>query len=80
MIESGEVDISANLEKLLNIMGEIADAVADGDEVATQETCMRFAYIISEIQSKVDQSVMQKAYGNISEAAQNGINMLIQSS
>jgi hypothetical protein len=78
IIENGEVDItcSANLERILKIMGEIADAVADGDEMATQVTVGRFAKILAVIQNQVDQVRVQKAYSNLSEEAQNGINML----
>ena len=76
LVESGELDINTNLDKILNIMGEIADAVADGDEMATQETVGRFARILVAIQNQVDQVKVQAAYSNLSEEAKNGINML----
>jgi len=77
LVESGEVDITSNLDRLLQIMGEVADAVSDGDEMASQETCGRFANIITAMQSQVDQSLIQQAYSALSEEAQNGINMLM---
>jgi L-serine deaminase len=76
LVESGELDINTNLDRILNIMGEIADAVADGDEMATQVTVGRFARILVAIQNQVDQVKVQAAYSNLSEEAQNGINML----
>lgn len=76
MIENGSLDLNTNLDRILKIMGEIADAVADGDEMATEVTVQRFAKILVAIQSQVDQVRVQHAYSNLSDEARNGINML----
>ena len=76
LVEGGEVDINTNLDKVFEIMGEVSDAFADGDEMATQDTVDRFANILSAIQNQVDHPIIQNAYSNLSEEAKNGINML----
>eukprot|EP00554_Chaetoceros_debilis_P008282 CAMPEP_0194100128 /NCGR_PEP_ID=MMETSP0150-20130528/1111_1 /TAXON_ID=122233 /ORGANISM="Chaetoceros debilis, Strain MM31A-1" /LENGTH=1242 /DNA_ID=CAMNT_0038786455 /DNA_START=30 /DNA_END=3758 /DNA_ORIENTATION=- len=77
LIELGEVDISSNINRLLQIIGEIAAAVNDGDDMATNETISRFAAIVSDMQSRVEQSSIQQAYSTITEEAQEGVRLLM---
>ncbi len=79
LVESGEVDLSANADRLMQIIGEIASAVNDGDEMATHETCGRFAGILTQMQTRVDQNLIQQAYSKISDEARNGVNLLMGS-
>jgi len=78
LVENGELDLTQNLTKVLKVIGEVTDAVNDGHEMATQETCGRFASIIAAIQTQVDASLIQQAFANLTEEAQNGINLLMQ--
>ena len=77
LVENGDIDLTQNLTQVLKVVGEVADAVNDGDEIATQETCGRFANIIAAIQSQLDASLLQQAFANITEEARNGINLLM---
>ena len=78
LVENGELDLTQNLIKVLKVIGEVTNAVNEGHEMATQETCGRFASIIAEIQTQVDASLIQQAFANLTEEAQNGINLHMQ--
>lgn len=71
------MDVSSNVDRVLQIFGEIAAAVNDGDDMATHETISRFAAIIEGMQSRVEQSSIQQAYSTITKEAQEGVRLLM---
>lgn len=78
LVESGEVGIEVNLGRVLQIIGEIASAMNDGFEIATMDTCRRFASIFLAIRNRVDESLLQQIYSDLSSEAQNGLNVLME--
>ena len=61
----------------MSIFGQIAAAVADEEDVATQETCSRLASILTILQEQGDQMALQQAYAKLSPEAQGGLSMLL---
>jgi len=77
LVEKGDIDISQNAELLVKIIGGIAAALADEAEVASEETCSRLVSILNQLQQTCNQNVVQHAFSQLTEEAQNGINMLL---
>mmetsp|Transcript_27299 Transcript_27299/g.31798 ORF Transcript_27299/g.31798 Transcript_27299/m.31798 type:complete len:1305 (+) Transcript_27299:116-4030(+) len=80
LIESGEIDITSKTGLIMNIIGQIAAAVSDNEEIATRETCMRMAMILGEIQQQIDPATLESVYSSLSPEAQSGINTLMGTS
>lgn len=76
LVENGDIEIQSNAKQLLNVMGRVAFDVSEGEEVASESTCSRMASILAELQKRIDPSVLQHMYGELSLEAQNGINAL----
>jgi hypothetical protein len=76
LIENGDIDIHSNAKQLLNVLGRVAFDVSEGEEVASESTCSRMASILAELQKRMEPSVLQGLYSELSLEAQNGINAL----
>lgn len=77
LAEGGDIDLSSNAQHLVNIIGQISAAVANGDEIASMETCKRLAHILS-IMQQGNSSLIQQVYSTLSQEAQYGITILMQ--
>jgi hypothetical protein len=80
LVENGSIDLSSEAVQLVRIIGETLSLVSEGEELATPETCSRFAHILVEMQNKVSGGVMQQAFGTLDSEAQSAINMVMQGS
>lgn len=76
LVEDGDINISENLEILLSIIGQMADALSEDDAHATQESSSRLTAMLSKIQQNVDGIAVQQAFAKLSPEAQSGINEL----
>ena len=63
------------MNALVNIIGDIAVAVVEEEDVATQDTCIRLVKILTTLQQKYPHE-FQTTYSNLSPETQNGINVL----
>ncbi len=80
LLENGQIDdLKGNINALVDIIGQIAAAVVDEEDVATQGTCIRLVAILTNLQQVYPQD-FQNAFSNLSEQSQNGINVLYQNS
>lgn len=77
LVESGEVNVEESLVRIMEIIGEIADALNDGFEIATEETHGRLAGVIATVQSQVDYALLQQIYSNLTPEAQRGLMMVL---
>lgn len=77
LVESGQINLEESIVRIMQIIGEIADALNDGFEIATKETHGRLAGIIGALQSQVDNALLQQYFSDLTADAQNGIVMLM---
>jgi hypothetical protein len=77
LVESGQINLEESIERIMQIIGEIADALNDGFEIATKETYTRLAGIVGALQSQVDNALLQQYFSNLTADAQHGIVMLM---
>jgi len=77
LAEGGDIDLSSNAQHLVNIIGQISAAVANGDEIASMKTCKRLAHILR-IMQQGNSSLIQQVYSTLSQEAQYGITILMQ--
>lgn len=73
MVDMGLVDIRAEYNNLLRIIGEILSFVAEGDEVASESTCTRLLGVIDKIQQTVDANSIQAAFSQLEPNAQQAL-------
>eukprot|EP00985_Skeletonema_marinoi_P027946 scaffold23596_cov208-Skeletonema_marinoi.AAC.4 len=73
MVDMGLVDIKAEYNDLLRIIGDILSFVAEGDEVASESTCARLLGIIDQIQQTVDANTIQAAFARLDPNAQQAL-------
>ena len=66
-----------NVDLLVKIIGGIAAAVMDEEDVATEETCSQLSSILKTMQQNGNQAIMQQAFAKLPVESQNGINMLL---
>ena len=64
--------------QLTRIVGETLAQVEEGEEIATQETCERFASILMQMQQEVAPDKMQAAFNMLSPEAQNITNATME--
>ena len=63
------------IERIVNIIGQIAAAVVNEEDVATQQTCSQLTEIMQRLHQN-DIHAMQNAFSKLSPEAQHGINTL----
>lgn len=78
LIETQTINLTAEAPVVLKIIGEILACVADGDEIASPETCNRFAEILFEMQRCVPDERMQEGFGSISAEGQFAISAAME--
>ena len=79
LVESNEFNLlsAKNIPCLVDIIGQISAAVANGEEIASVETCQRLANILGVMQQQVNGPLIQQAYASLSQEAQHGITLLM---
>lgn len=76
MVEEGHIgDLKKNMKNLVEIIGQIAAAVGDEEDIATQDTCIRLVKILSTLQQTHPKD-FEAAYSSLSQESQNGINVM----
>lgn len=78
MVERGSINVNSDAAKVLHVAGETLAFVAEGEEIASQETCLRLTSILIEMQQQLSAEKMNAAFSCISVDAQNGINLAMQ--
>jgi hypothetical protein len=73
LVDIGLVNISAEYNDLIRIIGNIMSFVAEGDEVASQSTCSRLLGIIDKIQQTVEANSIQAAFSQLDPNAQQAL-------
>lgn len=70
MIDSAFVDIDTQYMELVRIIGETLAFVSDSEDIASSNTCTRFAFILYHMQQKIRPDLMQQSFASLSPAAQ----------
>jgi hypothetical protein len=70
MIESASVDIDTRYMDLVRIIGETLAFVSDSEDIASPNTCTRFAFILYQLQQKIHPDRMQQSFASLSPDAQ----------
>ena len=73
MVDMGLIDVKAEYNDLLRIIGDVLSFVAEGDEVASQSTCARLVGVIDKIQQTVDANSIQAAFSQLEPNAQQAL-------
>lgn len=73
MVDMGLVNIKAEYNELIRIIGDILSFVAEGDRVASQSTCSRLMSIIDKIQQTVDANSIQSAFSQLDPNSQKAL-------
>ena len=78
MVENGTISLVSESAQLTRIIGETLAQVEEGEEIATPETCERFASILMQMQQEVATDKMQAAFNMLSHEAQNLANAAME--
>jgi hypothetical protein len=73
LVDIGLVNITAEYNDLIRIIGNVMSFVAEGDEVASQSTCSRLLGIIDKIQQTVEANSIQAAFSQLDPNAQQAL-------
>lgn len=73
LVESGQIQLATETERLLRIIGEIFTYVSEGEEIASTETQARLAKTLFQMQNDVPADRMQVAIGGLSRESQQSI-------
>lgn len=77
LVSNGEINVMGNVELMVKIIGGIAAAVMDDEDIATEETCSQLTSILKTIQQNSNHAIMQQAFAKLPVESQNGINMFL---
>jgi hypothetical protein len=77
LIENGKIRLDANCNELVRIISETMVCVESEDDVASDETLVRFASILFTLKNEAPADVMNKAFAMISLEGQNAVNGLM---
>lgn len=72
------IRLEAEATQITRIIGEILLLVEDGEEIASPETCLRFARILLHMQQDVPGVVMQQAFASLVPEAQSVVNSVME--
>ena len=76
LAENSTLNLPTHTPRLVDVIGQISAAVAEGDEIASEGTCHRLAQILGVMQQG-DGPLVQQAYAGLSLEAQRGISFLM---
>jgi hypothetical protein len=78
LVEIGTISLVSESAQLTRIIGQTLAQVEEGEEIATPETCERFASILMQMQKEVATDRMQAAFNMLSPEAQNITNAAME--
>jgi len=77
LVESGQVQMTAEAERLLRIIGEVFAYVSEGEDLASPDTQSRLAKILFQMQSDVPADRMQQAFVSLPQESQQCVNSVM---
>ena len=73
LVEQARIKIDSEYQQLVRIIGETLACVADDEDIASAETCVRFGGILFRMQKEVQPQLIQSAFGALPVEAQTAI-------
>ena len=77
LVESGQIVMTAETERLLRIIGQTFTYVSEGEDIASPETQSRLAEILFKMQNDVGPDQMQQAFESLTPEVQACINSVM---
>lgn len=77
MIEKGVISTDIECGEILRVIGETLELVEEGEDLASTESCLRFAGILFKMQLEIPGDRMEQAFSALRAEAQSAVNAIM---
>jgi hypothetical protein len=78
LIEHSWIQLNVEFEQVMRVIGETLTLVNEGEDIATEQTCQRFAEILTRMKQHVPQEMIHRSFNGLSLDSQAAINLAFE--